>query len=49
LNVLAAAARNLVFGRSVTLDCVDLETGQDRQFRLDRIKQASVMEAQPPS
>ncbi|NVB79297.1 MAG: HTH domain-containing protein [Kofleriaceae bacterium] len=35
--------RNLVFDRSVTLlNCVDLETNQDRQFRLDRIKQASV-------
>jgi predicted DNA-binding transcriptional regulator YafY len=37
--------RNLVFDRSVTLlNCVDLETGQDRQFRLDRIKQAQVMD-----
>lgn len=35
--------RNLVFDRSVTLlNCVDLETNQDRQFRLDRIKQATV-------
>jgi predicted DNA-binding transcriptional regulator YafY len=35
--------RNLVFDRQVTLlNCVDLETGQDRQFRLDKIKQATV-------
>jgi len=35
--------RNLVFDRSVTLlNCIDLETNQDRQFRLDRIKQATV-------
>ena len=34
--------RNLVFDRSVTLlNCVDLETGQDRQFRLDKIRQAA--------
>jgi predicted DNA-binding transcriptional regulator YafY len=40
--------RNLVFDRSVTLlNCVDLETGNDRQFRLDRIKQASVMDPNP--
>jgi predicted DNA-binding transcriptional regulator YafY len=40
--------RNLVFDRSVTLlNCVDLETGNDRQFRLDRIKQASVMDSNP--
>jgi predicted DNA-binding transcriptional regulator YafY len=39
--------RNLVFDRSITLlNCIDLETGNDRQFRLDRIKQASVMEPQ---
>jgi len=38
--------RNLVFDRSVTLlNCVDLETNQDRQFRLDRIKQASLLDA----
>ena len=37
--------RNLVFDRSITLlNCIDLETGQDRQFRLDRIKQATVMD-----
>jgi predicted DNA-binding transcriptional regulator YafY len=37
--------RNLVFDRAVTLlNCVDLETGNDRQFRLDRITKASVME-----
>jgi len=40
--------RNLVFDRQLTLlNCVDLETGQDRQFRLDRIKQATVLESQP--
>ncbi|MGN6107979.1 MAG: helix-turn-helix transcriptional regulator [Kofleriaceae bacterium] len=40
--------RNLVFDRSVTLlNCVDLETGNDRQFRLDRIQQATVMDALP--
>jgi predicted DNA-binding transcriptional regulator YafY len=40
--------RNLVFDRQVTLlNCVDLETGQDRQFRLDRIKQASLLESNP--
>jgi predicted DNA-binding transcriptional regulator YafY len=40
--------RNLVFDRQVTLlNCVDLETGQDRQFRLDRIKQATLLESNP--
>jgi predicted DNA-binding transcriptional regulator YafY len=40
--------RNLVFDRQVTLlNCVDLETGQDRQFRLDRIKQAQVLDTNP--
>ena len=40
--------RNLVFDRAVTLlNCVDLETGNDRQFRLDRIKSASVMDPNP--
>jgi predicted DNA-binding transcriptional regulator YafY len=40
--------RNLVFDRQVTLlNCVDLETGQDRQFRLDRIQQASVLDSNP--
>jgi predicted DNA-binding transcriptional regulator YafY len=40
--------RNLVFDRQVTLlNCVDLETGQDRQFRLDKIKQASVLDSNP--
>jgi predicted DNA-binding transcriptional regulator YafY len=40
--------RNLVFDRSVTLlNCVDLETGNDRQFRLDRVEQAQVMDSQP--
>ena len=40
--------RNLVFDRAITLlNCVDLETGSDRQFRLDRIKQATVMDSNP--
>ena len=40
--------RNLVFDRQVTLlNCIDLETGNDRQFRLDRIKQATVMDTNP--
>ena len=40
--------RNLVFDRQVTLlNCLDLETGNDRQFRLDRIKQATVMDSNP--
>jgi predicted DNA-binding transcriptional regulator YafY len=40
--------RNLVFDRQVTLlNCVDLDTGNDRQFRLDRIRQATVMDSQP--
>jgi predicted DNA-binding transcriptional regulator YafY len=40
--------RNMVFDRQVTLlNCVDLETGNDRQFRLDRIKQATVMDVSP--
>ena len=40
--------RNLVFDRSETLlNCVDLETGNDRQFRLDRIQHAQVMDSQP--
>lgn len=35
--------RNLVFDRAVTLlNCVDLELGEDRQFRLDRIVAARV-------
>jgi len=35
--------RNLVFDRSLTLlNCVDLDSGQDRQFRLDRIKSATL-------
>ena len=35
--------RNLVFDRAITLlNCVDLETGQDRQFRLDKIRRAIV-------
>jgi predicted DNA-binding transcriptional regulator YafY len=37
--------RSLVFDRAVTLlNCVDLESGQDRQFRLDRVRQATVTE-----
>jgi predicted DNA-binding transcriptional regulator YafY len=40
--------RNLVFDRSITLlNCVDLETGQDRQFRLDRIRQATALDPDP--
>lgn len=36
--------RNLVFDRSVTLlNCHDLDKNEDRQFRLDKIKQAQVM------
>ncbi len=38
--------RNLVFDRAVTLlNCVDLDTGEDRQFRLERITRADVLEA----
>jgi predicted DNA-binding transcriptional regulator YafY len=37
--------RNLVFDRSLTLlNCVDLDSGQDRQFRLDRIKSATLVD-----
>jgi predicted DNA-binding transcriptional regulator YafY len=40
--------RSLVFDRQITLlNCVDLETGNDRQFRLDKIKQATVMQTNP--
>lgn len=40
--------RNLVFDRQVTLlNCVDLESGEDRQFRLDKIQQASVLDSNP--
>jgi len=40
--------RNMVFDRQVTLlNCVDLETGNDRQFRLDRISAAHVVDTQP--
>jgi predicted DNA-binding transcriptional regulator YafY len=40
--------RNLVFDRSVTLlNCVDLDSGQDRQFRLDKIKEATVLDSLP--
>jgi predicted DNA-binding transcriptional regulator YafY len=38
--------RNLVFDRSVTLlNCVDLEKQEERQFRLDRIRQAQVLDS----
>lgn len=38
--------RTLVFDRAQSLlNCVDLETGEDRQFRLDRIQHATVLEA----
>jgi predicted DNA-binding transcriptional regulator YafY len=38
--------RNLVFERGMTLlNCVDLELGQDRQFRLDRIATATALPA----
>lgn len=38
--------RNLVFDRAMTLlNVVDLETGQDRQFRLDKIHTAAVMDS----
>ena len=37
--------RSLVFDRQQTLlNCVDLDTNQDRQFRLDRIQQATVLD-----
>jgi predicted DNA-binding transcriptional regulator YafY len=37
--------RNLVFERSLTLlNTIDLDTGEDRQLRLDRIKSASLIE-----
>jgi len=37
--------RNLVFDRQVTLlNCHDLEKNEDRQFRLDKIKQATVLD-----
>lgn len=37
--------RNLVFDRSMTLlNCLDLEKNEDRQFRLDKIKKASVLD-----
>jgi predicted DNA-binding transcriptional regulator YafY len=40
--------RNLVFDRQVTLlNVVDLESGEDRQFRLDRIQQATVLDSNP--
>jgi predicted DNA-binding transcriptional regulator YafY len=37
--------RNLVFDRQQTLlNCEDLDAGAERQFRLDRIRQASVLD-----
>jgi predicted DNA-binding transcriptional regulator YafY len=40
--------RSLVFDRQITLlNCTDLETGNERQFRLDKIKQATVLDANP--
>jgi predicted DNA-binding transcriptional regulator YafY len=40
--------RSLVFDRQITLlNCTDLETGNDRQFRLDKIKQATVLDPNP--
>jgi predicted DNA-binding transcriptional regulator YafY len=39
--------RNLVFDRQVTLlNCFDLEKQEDRQFRLDKIKQATLLDSQ---
>ena len=46
--------RNVVFDRSITLlNCIDLESGQDRQFRLDRVRRATALptglpEHEPP-
>src|SRR5262245_17180189 len=38
--------RNLVLDRQLTLiNCVDLDSGQDRQFRLDRIASAQLVDA----
>lgn len=40
--------RSLVFDRQITLlNCTDLETGNERQFRLDKIKQATVLDPNP--
>jgi predicted DNA-binding transcriptional regulator YafY len=37
--------RNLVFDRAVTLlNTVDLDSGQDRQFRLDRVQSATLVD-----
>ena len=37
--------KSLVFDRQITLlNCVDLDSGNDRQFRIDRIKQATVLD-----
>jgi len=36
--------RNMVFDRAlVLLNCVDLESGEDRQFRMDRVERAEVL------
>lgn len=40
--------KSLVFDRQITLlNCLDLDTGLDRQFRLDKIKQATVLDPLP--
>lgn len=40
--------KSLVFDRQITLlNCIDLDTGLDRQFRLDKIKQATVLDPLP--
>ncbi|HEU0030967.1 MAG TPA: HTH domain-containing protein [Kofleriaceae bacterium] len=50
LSTRVVRIRNLVFDRQVTLlNVIDLESGQDRQFRLDKIKQATLLEPQPLS
>jgi predicted DNA-binding transcriptional regulator YafY len=37
--------RNLVFDRAQTLlNCIDLESGEDRQFRLDKIRHAELLD-----
>jgi predicted DNA-binding transcriptional regulator YafY len=39
--------RNLVFDRAVTLlNCVDLDSGEDRQFRLERVVKAEVLDSE---
>jgi predicted DNA-binding transcriptional regulator YafY len=40
--------RSLVFDRQITLlNCTDLESGAERQFRLDKIKHATVLDPNP--